>query len=223
MKQRTAFAAFAAALAIVLASRGGSASAANSAPAIDEFNAMFAKVDSYTYRMRSHEVKGNDVQDRVYQYSYMKPHYAKTLIESGANSGSGGVWAGGDQVSGHQGGWLSHIHLKVDLHDGRATSLRGYTIPQGLIQNIVATYSDTKGELKQSAGGKIDGQDTDLLDLKVADPTSNGEISEQKIYLSQATHWPLREILYAGSSAVVDQSFMDVKPNAGLTQNDFPF
>ncbi len=222
MKQRTAFAVFAAAFATVLLSHG-SASAANSAPALDQFNAMFAKVDSYTYRMRSHEVKGNDVQDRVYQYSYLKPHYAKTLIESGANSGSGGVWAGGDQVSGHQGGILSHFHLKVGLHDGRATSLRGYTIPDGLIQNIIATYSDVKGELKQSPGGKIDGQETDLLDLKVADPASNNGITEEKVYLSQETHWPLREILYDGAAPVVDQSFMDIKPNAGLTQNDFPF
>ncbi len=153
----------------------------------------------------------------------MKPHFAKTLIESGANSGSGGVWAGGDQVSGHQGGILSHFHLKVSLHDSRATSLRGYTIPDGLPQNIVALFENTKGDLKQSAGGKIDGQDTDLIDLKVADPASNEGITERKLYLSQETHWPLRQISYAGDAIVLDQSFTDFKANAGLTQNDFPF
>lgn len=197
--------------------------AAQTAPAIDAFNASFAQVTSYTYKLHSHEVKGTDVQDRVYDYSFMKPHFAKTLIESGAGKGSGGVWTGGDQVSGHQGGFLSGIHLKVDLHDGRAVSLRGYTIPDGLPQNIVARYADIKGDLTQSAGGPITRANTDLLDLKVADPANNGGVSEQKLYLSQATHWPLREIFYAGNQVVLDQSFTDYNLNAGLTQNDFPF
>jgi outer membrane lipoprotein-sorting protein len=199
------------------------ARAAQSAPAIDAFNSAFAQVTSYTFKLHSHEIKGTDVQDRVYDYSFMKPNYAKTLIESGAGKGSGGVWTGGDQVSGHQGGILSGIHLKVGLHDGRATSLRGYTIPDGLPQNIVATYENVKGDLTQSIGGKLSGVETDLLDLKVADPASNGGISQQKLYLSQETHWPLRQLLYAGDQVVLDQSFTDYNLTANLSQNDFPF
>ena len=218
---KLALALLAAALVAFVAPRA--AAAAQAAPAIDAFNTSFATVTSYTFKLHSHEVKGTDVQDRVYDYSFMKPHFAKTLIESGAGRGSGGVWAGGDQVSGHQGGFLSGIHLKVDLHDGRAVSLRGYTIPDGLPQNIVNNYATIKGDLTQSAGGLIGGVPTDLLDLKVADPASNGGVSEQKLYLSQTTHWPLREIYYAGSTVVLDQSFTDYNLNANLTQNDFPF
>ena len=199
------------------------ARAANSAPAIAAFDAAFAKVTSFTYKLHSHEVQGTNTQDRVYDYSFMKPHFAKTLIESGDGSGSGGVWAGGNQVSGHQGGFLSGIHLKVDLHDHRAVSLRGYTIPQGLPQMIVATYQDTKGVLKQSAGGKIDGVETTVLDLKVADPASNDGVTEQELWLSNATHFPLREIYYAGKQVVLDQSFTNYDFHANLTQNDFPF
>ncbi len=199
------------------------ASADNSAPAIAAFDAAFAKVTSFTYKLHSHEVKGSDVQDRVYDYSFMKPHFAKTLIESGDGRGSGGVWAGGDQVSGHQGGFLSGIHLKVGLHDGRAVSLRGYTIPQGLPQMIVATYHDVPGTLKQMNGGKIGGVNTTLLDLKVADPASDGGVTEQRLWLSDATHFPLRQILYSGSQVVLDQSFTDYNLNANLSQNDFPF
>ncbi|HEX8805372.1 MAG TPA: hypothetical protein VF741_00430 [Candidatus Aquilonibacter sp.] len=197
--------------------------AAQTAPAIDAFNAAFAQVNSFTFRLHSHEVKGTDVQDRVYQYSFLKPHYAKTLIESGDGKGSGGVWAGGDQVSGHQGGFLSGIHLKVDLHDGRATSLRGYTIPDGLPQNIVARYASIPGELTQADGGKIGGVDTDLLTLKVADPASNGGVTQQQLWLSRETHWPLREIFHAGDQVVLDQSFTDYNLNANLSQSDFPF
>ena len=56
--------------------------AGQSAPAIDAFNAAFSKVTSYTFKLHSHETKGSSVQQRVYDYSFMKPHFAKTLIES---------------------------------------------------------------------------------------------------------------------------------------------
>jgi outer membrane lipoprotein-sorting protein len=198
------------------------APAANAAPALDAFNDAFAKVSQFTYKLHSHEVKGTDVQDRVYDYSFMKPHFAKTAIESGPGRGGGAVWTGGDQVSGHQGGFFSGIHLKIGLHDGRAVSLRGYTIPDGLPQNIMATYG-AKGTLTQSAGGAVGGVETDMLDLKVADPASNGGISEQKIYLSQQTHFPVRQILYSGDQVVLDQTFTDWNFNPNLTENDFPF
>lgn len=200
-----------------------SASAANTAPALDAFNAAFDKVSQFTYKLHSHETKGTDVQDRVYDYSFMKPHDAKTLIESGAGRGGGAVWTGGDQVSGHQGGMLSFVHLKISIHDARATSLRGYTIPDGLPQNIMATYSDVKGTLTQSPGGKVGGVDTDMLDLKVADPATDNGVSEQKIWLSQMTHFPVRQVLTSGDQVVLDQSFTDWNFNPGLTQNDFPF
>jgi outer membrane lipoprotein-sorting protein len=222
MKRSTPLALIAGAI-IALLIPHGSARAAQTAPAIDAFNAAFAKVTSYTYKLHSHEVKGTDVQDRVYQYSFMTPHFAKTYIESGAQRGAGAVWTGGDQVSGHQGGFLSGIHLKISLTDGRATSLRGYTIPQGLPQNIVATYANVPGELTQSNGGKVGGVDTDLLVLKVTDPASNNGVSEQRLYLSQDTHWPLREIFYAGTTVVLDQTFTDYNLDAKLTSNDFPF
>lgn len=212
----------AAAIAALLVPQGRAA-AATAPPAIEAFESAFAKVNDMTYELHSHESKGSATQDRVYHYWFMKPHFAKTLIQSGDGRGAGGVWAGGDQVSGHQGGFLSGIHLKIGLHDGRAVSLRGYTIPEGLPQSIVATYEHVKGELKQSVGGRINGVQTDLLDLKVSDPASNNGISEQKLYLSQETHMPLRQILYDGSAAVLDQSFVDLKTNVGLTQGDFPF
>jgi len=202
---------------------GSSARADNTAPAIVAFDKAFAAINDYQCTQHVHEVKGTNAQDRVYQIWFMKPHFAKTLIASGDGKGSGGVWAGGDQVSGHQGGILSGIHLKVSVHDPRAVSLRGVTIPEGLIQNVVHRYTTVPGTLTQAAGGKIGGVPTDRLDLKVADPSSNDGITEEIMYMSQETHWPVRQILYAGSQIVLDESITDLKTNTGLTQNDFPF
>ncbi len=212
------------ALAALVAAAGLSAPAhAASTPAIAAFENAFASINDYTFNLRSHEVKGSSVQDRVYQYWFMKPHYAKTLINSGDGSGSGGVWTGGDQVSGHQGGFLSGIHLKVSIHDGRATSLLGYTIPDGLLQNVVATYRNTPGALTQHPGGKVDGVSTEMVELVPSNPASVNGATRCTIYFSTVTHLPVRNILYNGSSPILDQSFNNVKTNVGLTQNDFPF
>ena len=153
----------------------------------------------------------------------MKPHYVKTLILDGADKGSGGVWVGGDQVSGHQGGILSGFHRKISVNDPRAISLRGATIPDGLLQRVVENYTTIPGKLAQTDGGKIGGVATDRLDLKVTDPSSDGGVTEQILYLSKETHWPVRQIMYDGSQIVVDETVSDLKTNTGLTQADFPF
>lgn len=199
------------------------ASAASEAPAIAAFDRAFAGVNDYTCVLHVREAKGTKTQDRVYQYFVMKPHYVKTLILDGDGRGSGGVWVGGDQVSGHLGGILSGIHLKIDVHDPRAVSLRGVTIPEGLLPRVIDDYSTIPGKLTQIDGGNVGGVETDRVELKVADPASNHDISDQILYLSKKTHWPIRQIMYSGSQIVLDESINDLKTNVGLTQGDFPF
>lgn len=200
-----------------------SASASNEKPAIVAFDRTFAGVNDYTCVLRSHEVNGSKIQDRVYQYSFMKPHFLKTLVLSGDGRGSGAVWAGGDQVSGHLGGILSRIHVKINLDDPRVLSLHGVTIPEGLLPGIIDDYATISGILTQSDGGAIRGVATDRLDLKVADPSTNHGITEQVAYFSKSTHWPIRQIMYSGSQVVLDESMDDLKVNVGLTESDFSF
>ncbi|MEO6913832.1 MAG: hypothetical protein ABI182_07425 [Candidatus Baltobacteraceae bacterium] len=197
--------------------------AAAAPAAIGAFDSAFAKINDYTVMLHAHEVLGNQTQDRVYSYWFRKPHEAKTLIVSGDGSGGGGVWNGGNQVSGHQGGFLSHFHLKVDLHDHRAVSLRGYTIPDGLFQNLVAQYTQIGGALTEKGGPTIDGQATSEIDLRPAAPSEAGGATRMIMYLSKSTHMPLRQIRYAGDNVLTDESWTDLKTNVGLTQNDFPF
>ncbi|HEY1976485.1 MAG TPA: hypothetical protein VGG89_08075 [Candidatus Baltobacteraceae bacterium] len=210
-----------AAAAILTVLAVSAARADNTAPAITAFNTAWATTNDYTCKLQSHEVLGNKTQDRLYQYSFMKPNFAKTLILSGDGQGSGGVWSGGDTVSGHQGGILAGLHLTVSVHDPRATSIRGFTIPDGLLNVIVNRYAATAGTLTQFKGGKIGGVMTDMLDLKLADPSKNDGISEQRLYLSEDTHFPVRQILFSGDQIVLDQSITDLKTNVGLTQKDF--
>jgi outer membrane lipoprotein-sorting protein len=197
------------------------AASAATTPAIDAFDAMFAGINDYTVTVTATEFKGNQRQDRTYHYWFKRPNMAKTLIVAGDGSGSGGVWKGGDTVSGHQGGMLAFIHLNVSIHDPRATSLRGYTIPDGLLQNEVDRYKNTKGDLSQRPGPTIDGAPTDVVDLKLADPAANGGVTEAKIYLNRQTHWPVRQVRFEGSKVVTDVTFSELKTNVGLKDSDF--
>jgi outer membrane lipoprotein-sorting protein len=199
------------------------ASAANQATVITAFDRTYAGVTDYTCVLHVHEAKGAQTQDRVYQYSFMNPHYVKTLILDGEGKGSGGVWIGGDEVSGHLGGILSGIHLKINLHDPRAVSLRGVTIPDGLLPRIIDDYGTIPGKLRQTDGGKIGGIETDRLELNVADPASNHDITDQILWVSKETHWPIRQIMYSGPQIVLDESVDNLKTNVGLTKTDFPF
>lgn len=199
------------------------ASAAAEPPAIAAFDQAFAGISDYTCILHVHEANGTQSQDRVYQYSFMKQHYVKTLILDGNGKGSGGVWVGGNQVNGHLGGILSGIHLKIDLHDPRAVSLRGVTIPEALLPGVIDDYGTIPGKLTEIDGGKVGGVETDRLELTVTDPASNHDVTEQILYLSKQTHWPIRQIMYSGSQIVLDESVDDLKTNVGLTQSDFPF
>jgi outer membrane lipoprotein-sorting protein len=199
------------------------ASAAKEAPAIVAFDRAFAGINDYTCILHSYEVNGAKKQDRIYEYSFMKPHYLKTLILQGNGKGSGAVWVGGDQVSAHMGGIFSGIHVKINVDDPRAMSLHGVTIPDGMLPGIINDYETIPGTLTETDGGKIGGVETDRLDLKVDDPSSNHDITEQVVYLSKTTHWPVRQIMYSGSEVVLDESVDDLKTNVGLTRSDFPF
>ncbi len=79
--------------------------------AAGEFLDAWAKVSSYTCTIKVHETKGTDVQDRTYNYAYLKPHFAKIDITGGPGRGGGASWTGGDTVSGHQGGILEWYSL----------------------------------------------------------------------------------------------------------------
>ncbi len=205
---------------LVLAAIIAPASAAT-VPAITAFQQIFAKVNDYTVTVHAHEVLGDQTQDRVYRYMFKRPNMVKTQILSGPGSGGGAVWTGGDTVSGHQGGILSFIHLKVGLHDGRATSLRGYTIPDGILQNQVGKYTTMKGTLSERNGPIIAGQPTTLVELKIAEGAGEPGETRAVIYFSKATHLPVAQIRWAGDKIISQEFWTDLQTNTGLKDSDF--
>ncbi len=186
------------------------------APATTAFLDAWTKVSSYTCNIKVHETKGSDIQDRTYHYAYLKPHYAKIDITGGAGKGGGASWTGGDTVSGHQGGFLSGIHLKVSIHDGRAVDLRGGTIDEGSFQNIADTLKAAASET--SAEETVNGVATDAVTFPYTD--ANGA-TKRTVYFAKTTHLPVRRVTYAGTAVVESEDFSDVNAAANLKPSDF--
>ena len=189
--------------------------AAPSGPAAAFLDA-WAKIPSYTANMKVHATKGSDVQDRTYHYAYLKPHFAKIDITGGAGRGGGAVWNGGDTVSGHQGGLLSGIHLKVSIHDSRAVDLRGATIDHASFENIAEAIKAAPSVT--SAEETYNGSAYDTVTYPCKD---NADATKCTVYLSRSTHLPARRVTYAGDKVVATEDFTDVNTAANLKESDF--
>ena len=193
--------------------------------ALDEANAAFSKINDYVMTVVVHETDnaGKNVEDRTYQYSFLKPTDVKLAILAGSHRGAGVVWKGGDKVKGHDGGFLSGIKLTLDIHNGRVVSLRGDTIDSGTIPGMLDRFKTIKGEVSEAPGPTLDGQATDVVTLKVADPTTDTGITKEQLFLSRTTHLPLRRLRYVGDLLVKSENVTSIKTNVGLTDRDFPF
>jgi outer membrane lipoprotein-sorting protein len=192
-----------------------------SASALSDFSDAWAKVNDYTCQITTHETIGADVQDRTYDYAFKKPHSAKIDITGGPGKGGGSVWTGGDTVLGHQGGLLRGIKMNVATTDPRATSLRGDTISSASFGSILAVYQGGKGTLSESTIDTISGSPVDTITLMIANPSANKDVSKDVLYISRATHLPVRRERYEGTILVKREDFVNIKTNTGLKDSDF--
>jgi outer membrane lipoprotein-sorting protein len=199
----------------------GAVRAENADTLVGQFAQALGAVNDYTVSISTHELRGTDVQDRGYQYSFKKPATVKIETVSGQGRGSVAVWDGGDKVHGHQGGILSIIRLTVGVHDKLAVSLRGDTISSASFPAQLEYFRATKGELAEGAGPPIGGVATETLTLKPADVTASGNVSRDVLYLSSANHLPVRRTRYEGDRLVKQEDFTNLKLNPGLKDGDF--
>ena len=195
--------------------------AARADSVISAFGSAVDALQDYTVTIADHEISGGRTQDRVVRYWYKRPNAAKIEVVSGAGRGGVAVWRGGDTLRGHQGGFLSMIKLTVGLHDPRATSLRGDTIDSASFAYELEHFKTTKGELAEAPGPRIEGVSTDTLTLNVADPSGNGGVSKDVLYISRDTHLPVKRERYQGETLVKSELFGNLKTNINLIDRDF--
>lgn len=192
-----------------------------STAALGEFGHALQGVRDYTTTVTVFERlnDGSRVETRTYAFRSAGAQNVSAAVVDGPGKGSSAVWAGGDSVRTHQGGSLSQIRLTVPIDDPRVQSLRGDTIDTGTFSYDLQYMLGTPGTLAEAAGPKIDGAATRAVTLTVKDPPV-AAVTKVVLYLSTATHLPVRRSQYVGATVVKTETFRDTRINAGLRPRD---
>lgn len=211
-------------LAVMVAALGGLA-ASNAAPAptpsageaaLAKFTTVWEKLNSYTCSLTAHEALGTRAQDRDYDLTFRKPYDTKMAITGGDGKGGAAVWHGGDTLRGHQGGFISFVKLNLNIHDSRATSIRGTTIAQANFGAILDHVKSLKGSVEATAS-----PDATTLDFGVPDPSNDEAVTKERLVIaanglpSEYDQWQgdtlVRHVVY--TNVVIDPQLSDASFN----------
>ena len=189
--------------------------AARATPAGDDalaaFSTAWAGVHSYTCTITAHEVKGRDVQDRVYHVAFMRPNIMRMEIVGGAGRGGAAVWNGGDTLFGHQGGFLSFVRLHLNIHDPKAVSLRGTTVAQASFGALLDRVKSLKTSVLDAKAEN--GRTT--LSVQIAGASPDKDVTSI-VLIFAANHLPVEYDEYQGSTVVDHVVYSDYKGNVPL-------
>jgi hypothetical protein len=210
-------------MAAIVVAAGDRAGAVSSVRALDNATGAFAKVTDYQMNVVVHETSSDRVEDRVYRVWFKNPTQERVDIDAGPDKGRQTVWQGGAKVKTRRGGLLGHLRATLDLHDAAVSTLRGDAIDTLTIPSMLADFAAIKGDVSQRPGPEIDGAHSIAVTLNVEDPSVDNGVTRIVLYLSDATHLPIRRERFSGTLLVKTEDMTDLHVNAGLTAADFPW
>lgn len=162
------------------------------------FQTTWDALKTYTGTVTAREYQTGKIQDRVYQIWFEKPTSCRLNITGGDGKGSAAVWTGGDRVNGHQGGWLTMIHLNVNIHAKIATSMRGRTIAQA---PFGAELDHLKSVKWKSTAVTVDGDKSTFTGIP-DDPSQDGGLVKEVVTLGP-NGLPVELTEYEGQDASI--------------------
>ena len=204
-----------AAAAATLAALASLPAAARASSAGDEalasFSAAWTRVNTYTCTITAHEVKGRDVQDRVYHVAFMRPNTMRMDIVGGAGRGGAAVWTGGNMLFGHQGGFLAFVKLHLNIHDPKAVSLRGTTVAEASFGGLL----DRVKSLKMASLDAKTEHGLTTMSAQIAGAAPEKDVTSILLVFA-ANHLPVEYDEYQGSIVVDHVLYSDYKGNVTL-------
>ena len=184
---------------------------------ISKFQTAWDGLNTYQATITAREYLNGRTQDRVYAIKFQKPTSCRLDIVGGDGKGSAAVWQGGDRVVGHQGGWLSPIHLSLNIHNHTATSMRGRTIAQA---PFGATLDQIKSIKWKSTDVTVDGDRLTMTGIP-EDQTQNDGIVKEVLTLG-ANGLPVDLTEYEGAGTVArHETYSDVQTNITLPDSNW--
>jgi len=190
-------------------------SATSTAQWFGRFQSAWDALKTYKTTVNAHEELNGNVQNRVYILWFQKPTDIRLDITSGDSKGSVAVYHGGDRVVGHKGGILSLVHLNLDIHDKRATSIRGTTIAQASFGSQLEHLKSMKWK---STDVSVDGDKWTITAI-AADPATNDHVLKEVMTLG-AKGLPIELIQYEDSGALAKHvTYPDTQVNVDIPES----
>jgi len=189
-----------------------SAGPSHSSSALNAFKNAWSAVAAYNATITVFEQKGIKVQNVVFKYTFRKPSTVTVDVLGGPNNGVSLLWTGGTTVSAHRGSGAAGMFKRtLSLHDPQVTTIRGSSIDELSLGNVLAHAQQAPGKISQGLGLTINDVATEAVTLIPARPASDAGYTREIIEISSVTHFPLRVLGYQGSTLVRKIDFVDLK------------
>ena len=195
-------------------------------PAFAHLEATWNGISDYTMTIEAHEVLGQESADSELHYAFKKPNRARMDVIKGNNSGSTVYFEPPNKLTAYMRSF-SVFKKHGEVREKDLTSLRGNSILNPNIGDVIACWSAHAGLMRQTEGPLVNGQQTDLISLPVAKITcpddaaaDRGVVTFDEIYIARDSGLIVMRKRYAGREILERWEITDYKLNTGLTDDD---
>lgn len=134
---------------------GGTSAPLNARELVNAAQRAFFSLPGYQTDLHFFQKKGAKTSRGVYQITGKPNHQMKIVIEQGEGSGTKLFWNGTKTVKVRPSGLLGALVVDLDLHDEKIMSIRGYSLDQIELSNLLGMLNDPQAKLLSA--GKTEG------------------------------------------------------------------
>jgi outer membrane lipoprotein-sorting protein len=181
----------------------------------------YESVVDYQCRLNVRSYLGIKREERIINFYFKKPKLIRMDILKGTrpgDSGSIGVYKGGDKVTGRQGGLLSGIVIKVSKENPLVTTIRGVGLHESDLETVFAqlAFYEAKGRIDfRDAGSSY------VFTCTALNPAENEGISKDLVWIDSRNLLITKNERYEGDRLVQAASWGEYIVNAGLPEELF--
>jgi hypothetical protein len=192
---------------------------------LDHMETIWADLTDYTCTLHSFIKLGDEVEDRTYEYRFMKPGWVYMKIVEGKDKGARVRFNPSTQkVLGAKGGFISFIKKSFDVDDPTVRSMRGHRVTEsnwGLFVERGRRYLE-EGTFELLERDTLDGLETFLIELTVEEPLDEQDVMKEFWWVSVQDTLPVQFEEYDPEGNLARRiRIFDLEFDRSLTEDDF--
>ena len=179
---------------------------------VERAERVFSSAPGYTTDLHFYQKEGDKTSSGIYEVTGKPDHQMKIVIKQGDSAGTKLYWSGGNSVQVRPSGLLGALVVSLDLHDQRITSIRGYTLNQIDLSNILAMLNDPQSKLLYA------GESNGLYRIVIASQHLLPGCSKMSITFNASTYLPENIQMSDGHEVVfsLELENLQITPNVSF-------